>query len=73
VSILVAVADSESVLSETGAARSEALGFSSRATTTSCARICPATERPQSKAMKNCFDIKSAVITEFDAIGKRLI
>jgi hypothetical protein len=70
VSILVAVADSESTLSETGAAPSETLGFSSRATTTSCPRICPATARPQSNAVKNCFSIKSAVINEFDAIGK---
>jgi hypothetical protein len=70
---LVTVADSESVPSETDATRSVGFGFASRATTTSCARICPAMAKLQSNAVKSSFSIKAAVINKFGAIDKRLI
>jgi hypothetical protein len=71
--VLVASSDSESDGCDAGATRLGALGFVSRATTTSCARICPAIANPQSKAVKAFVPIKAAVIEEFSAIGKLLI
>jgi hypothetical protein len=71
--VLVASPDSESDGCDAGATRLGALGFVSRATTTSCARICPAIANPQSKAVKAFVPIKAAVIDEFSAIGKPLI
>ena len=71
--VCVAVSDSKSVTLERGATRSGAFDFGSRATTTSCARSCPAMASPQSNTVEDFFNTKSGVINEFGAIGKRLI
>lgn len=49
---------------------SGALGFVSRATITSCARICPATTQPQSRPMKASLAIIASLIDECRVLRK---
>jgi len=56
--VSVAVSDSESLPLVADAIRGEKFGVSWRATTTSCARICPVMAKAQTSAVKSRFSIK---------------